>query len=308
MTIVISYDFESDTWTHHNGELPARQAWREAVAEIAAKAKETLPECHGRVDKAVAIVLNGDVELLPDGKAQVASQSNGTTAYFVVNGTCECRDFPKAPSGWCKHRIAAGLAKRVAARVRAPLDAPANGQAAPRQEVQIFLDAVFAQPEQPGNGGDARPTLPCGAIRIALQHGVNRHANGAHLGGVGVDDNVIKAERVGTQGNDLCHERFSCGTRSPGMVQSRVVSHQHVSAPRGPDAGKWPRAVLDRLSLWAVCVCRPCLSIPHSSLGDNPRPFARHWKPGDEGVRLVSCSRSPVVRTRGAVPAAGVVG
>ena len=129
MTIVTSYDFESDTWTHHHGETPARQAFRTAVTAIAAKAKETLPECNGRVDKAVAIVLAGDVELLEGGKAKVASQSNGTTAYFVVNGTCECRDFVKAPSGWCKHRIAAGLAKRVAARVRAPLDAPATDQA-----------------------------------------------------------------------------------------------------------------------------------------------------------------------------------
>jgi hypothetical protein len=117
-------------------DFGAREAWRVAVAEIAAKAKETLPECNGRVDKAVAIVLNGDVELLEGGKAKVASQSNGTTAYFVVNGTCECKDFPKAPSGWCKHRIAAGLAKRVAARVRAPLDAPATGHAtAPSQPI-----------------------------------------------------------------------------------------------------------------------------------------------------------------------------
>src|SRR5438552_17526655 len=134
MAIVTSYDFESDPWTHHNGETPARAAWRAAVADIAIKAKETLPECNGRVDKAVAIVLNGDVELLEGGKAKVASQSNGTTVYHVVNGECTCKDFPKAPSGWCKHRIAAGLAKRVAARVRAPLDAPANGQAtAPSQ-------------------------------------------------------------------------------------------------------------------------------------------------------------------------------
>ena len=145
MTIVTSYDFESDTWTHHNGETPARLAFRAAVAEIAAKAKETLPECNGRVDKAVAIVLNGDVELLEGGKAKVASQSNGTTQYFVVNGTCECRDFPKAPSGWCKHRIAAGLAKRVTARVRAPLDAPATGQAAPASEPT----AVQASPATP---------------------------------------------------------------------------------------------------------------------------------------------------------------
>jgi len=45
------------------------------------KAKATLPECHGRVDAAVKLVLAGDVELLADGKAKVASQSNGTTAY-----------------------------------------------------------------------------------------------------------------------------------------------------------------------------------------------------------------------------------
>jgi hypothetical protein len=130
MAIVTSYDWESETWTH-NGDNPARTAWRAAVAEIAAKAKETLPECTGRVDSAVKIVLAGDVELLADGTAKVASQSNGTTKYFVVNGECSCPDFAKAPSNWCKHRIAAGLAKRVAARVRAQLDAPANGQAEP---------------------------------------------------------------------------------------------------------------------------------------------------------------------------------
>src|SRR5499426_1662648 len=84
-------------------ETPARKAWREAVTEVAEKAKATLPACNGRVDKAVALVLAGDVELLPDGKAKVASQSNGTTQYFVVNGECSCPDFTKAPSHWCKH-------------------------------------------------------------------------------------------------------------------------------------------------------------------------------------------------------------
>src|SRR5438132_13961569 len=54
---------------------PARVAWREAVSAIALKAKDTVPECHGRVDSAIKIVLAGDV----DGKAKVASQSNGTT-------------------------------------------------------------------------------------------------------------------------------------------------------------------------------------------------------------------------------------
>jgi hypothetical protein len=94
-------------------ENPARPAWREAVAAVADRAKATLPECNGRVEKAVAIVLAGDVELLPDGKAKVASQSNGATKYFVVNGACECPDYPKAPQAMCKHRIAYGIYKRA---------------------------------------------------------------------------------------------------------------------------------------------------------------------------------------------------
>ena len=71
-------------------ENPARTAWRDAVAEIADKAKTTLPECNGRVDSAVKIVLAGDVELQEDGTARVASQSNGQTVYHIVNGSCDC--------------------------------------------------------------------------------------------------------------------------------------------------------------------------------------------------------------------------
>jgi hypothetical protein len=103
MTIVTEYDWESDTWAHHHGVSGARAAWREGVAGIADKAKTKLPECNSRVDKAVALVLNGDVELLPDGTAKVASQSNGATTYHVVNGHCDCRDCEKAPHNFCKH-------------------------------------------------------------------------------------------------------------------------------------------------------------------------------------------------------------
>ena len=110
---------------------PARTAWREAVATVADRAKDALPECNGRVDKAVAIVLAGDVELLPEGKAKVASQSNGATKYFVVNGACECPDYPKAPQAMCKHRIAYGIHKRaktLATQRLAQLDGNGNGQ------------------------------------------------------------------------------------------------------------------------------------------------------------------------------------
>jgi hypothetical protein len=84
-------------------ERTTRQVWREAVAEIADKAKTKLPECNGRIDSAVKIVLAGDVELLADGTARVASQSNGQTIYHVVNGACDCKDFAEAPHNLCKH-------------------------------------------------------------------------------------------------------------------------------------------------------------------------------------------------------------
>ena len=91
-----------------------RQLYRETVTSVADRAKQVMDVAlHGRIDKAVALVLAGDVELLPNGKAQVASQANGQTTYFVVNGECTCKDFPKAQSGWCKHRLSAAIAKRV---------------------------------------------------------------------------------------------------------------------------------------------------------------------------------------------------
>src|SRR5215831_16063492 len=159
MAIVTSYDWESDSFTHHNGDNPTRQIWRDAVAEIAERAKQTLPECNGRVDSAVKIVLNGDVELLPDGKAKVASQSHGTTLYHIVNGECSCKDYAKAPSHWCKHRIAAGLAKRASALTKKrleQLDTATNGTTTPAPEQATTEAPVAVPPEEPV----ATPALP----------------------------------------------------------------------------------------------------------------------------------------------------
>jgi hypothetical protein len=118
MTIVTEYDWERDTFTH--AAHAARAAWREAVAEVATKAHAKLPECNGRVDSAVKMVLAGDVELLADGTAKVASQSSGTTAYHVVNGSCDCKDFARAPYHFCKHRLASAIARRAQELGKAP--------------------------------------------------------------------------------------------------------------------------------------------------------------------------------------------
>jgi hypothetical protein len=97
-----------------------RTAWRQAVAQIAAKAHEKLPECNGRIDSAVKLVLAGDVALLADGTAKVASRSNGTVQYHIANGHCDCMDYPRAPHQFCTHRLSAAIARRTAELVSPP--------------------------------------------------------------------------------------------------------------------------------------------------------------------------------------------
>jgi hypothetical protein len=114
-------------------EQTTRQAWREAVAEIAEKARTKLPECSGRVDSAVKIVMAGDVELMPDGTARVASQSSSSTTYHIVNGHCDCRDYEKAPHNFCKHRLSAAIARRAQELIKAKLADTTGPAEAPRQ-------------------------------------------------------------------------------------------------------------------------------------------------------------------------------
>src|SRR5215475_5054742 len=150
MTIVAQFSWD-DIASKDFGN-PARIAWREAVAEIADKARTKLPECSGRVDSAVKIVLAGDVELQADGTAKVASQSNGSTAYHVVNGHCDCKDFAKAPHQFCKHRLSAAIVRRAQELAKQRLeqsDHASNGTSQPAAE------QPQAQPQ-----GEAVSTLP----------------------------------------------------------------------------------------------------------------------------------------------------
>ena len=45
----------------------------------------------------------------------VGSSRDPLQSYLLVGTACECQDFTRgnAPDGWCQHRIAAGIAKRV---------------------------------------------------------------------------------------------------------------------------------------------------------------------------------------------------
>ena len=146
MTMVTEYDWESDTWTPQSAEHATRAARREAVAEIAQKARAKLPECRRRIDMAVKLVLAGDVQLLADGSAQVGSQSNGIEAFHVVNGTCPCRDFEKAPHQFCKHRLSAAIARRAQELLKAQSNGQAGAPQAPASEPDAPSDPPHAAP------------------------------------------------------------------------------------------------------------------------------------------------------------------
>jgi len=93
-----------------------RQQYRDLVATVAAKAKAIWPQdVNGRLESAAKLVLNHDVEVLADGRIQVGSSSDPARVYQLVGTTCDCQDFQhaQAPQGWCQHRIAAGIDKRV---------------------------------------------------------------------------------------------------------------------------------------------------------------------------------------------------
>ena len=47
------------------------QAWHDAVRAVADQATRTLPQCASRIARAVALVLAGAVELLPDGTREI---------------------------------------------------------------------------------------------------------------------------------------------------------------------------------------------------------------------------------------------
>src|SRR5215470_2946555 len=64
-------------------ESPARTAFREAVETIAHKARTAIPTLNGRVERAVQIILCGDLSIAPDGQGTILSQSSGNGTYAV---------------------------------------------------------------------------------------------------------------------------------------------------------------------------------------------------------------------------------
>ena len=98
--------------------LTPRETFRQTVVAVAALAKAKLPtQVNGRVESAVKLVLSHDVEPQEDGSILVGSSSDPLKTYTLIGQACTCQDFERgqAPEGWCQHRIAAAIAKRVQA-------------------------------------------------------------------------------------------------------------------------------------------------------------------------------------------------
>jgi len=131
-------------------EQPKTLTFRETVAAVAEKARAILPQAiNGRLEGAVKLVLAHDITRLADGTIEVGSSSDPMKTYHLVGTTCECKDFTdgKAPQGWCRHRIAAGIDKRVCevlAREAPQADAvPAPGTEPAHHEPVQGIDAKF---------------------------------------------------------------------------------------------------------------------------------------------------------------------
>ena len=142
---------------------PDRQTYRALVAQVAERAKEKLPQAvNGRVESAVKLVLQGDVELQEDGSITVSSSSDPLKTYRLEGHTCTCQDFERGqvPEGWCQHRIAAGIHKRVQELLPAP--APVEASA----EVPATVQATL--PEAPASV-NVRLTISGRDVQLTLR-------------------------------------------------------------------------------------------------------------------------------------------
>jgi hypothetical protein len=86
-----------------------------------------------------------------DGTVEVGSASDPLKTYTLAGQACDCQDFAygKAPEGWCAHRIAAGIQKRVQELLPEPQEATIAAQTT--VDTSHAPDASTALPEAPAS-------------------------------------------------------------------------------------------------------------------------------------------------------------
>jgi hypothetical protein len=75
------------------------------------RAKERRPELTSRLERAAFIVTMRTITRHGPDYWEVESDTEHGRAYWVNGLYCSCPDFPRAPSGLCKHKCAVGLIK-----------------------------------------------------------------------------------------------------------------------------------------------------------------------------------------------------
>jgi hypothetical protein len=131
-----------------------RTHYRDLVAQVAERARAILPEAiNGRLDGAVKLVLAHDVTPEEDGSITVGSCTDPLKSYRLEGQTCTCKDFTdgQAPDGWCRHRLAAGIHKRVREVLAAQLPPPEPPAPSPAIASADTCASATALPEAPAS-------------------------------------------------------------------------------------------------------------------------------------------------------------
>jgi len=230
---------------------PDRAVWRKAVADVAAKASEKMPESLGRINAAVKLARAGDVDLLPDGGAMVTSRTKAGTEYFVVNGTCECADFQRAPGNFCAHRLAYGLVVRANELVvQAVHGEPVRDPGATESHTASSTSQTPLSPEVP-TGIDPRfltylhgkPHIRYVGL-LAMAHTKGLVSLKAHF--ISVTPKLALAEAVFTDGTAYSE----CADATPQNVPAHIRPH----FPRMALTRAKARALRDALNVAMVAV------------------------------------------------------
>jgi hypothetical protein len=127
---------------------------KEVLASLVQKTQTRFPDLNGRLTKATRLALAGDVELHGNGTATVYSSSDPTRRYEIIQGTCTCQDWDRAPEHLCQHRLAAGLVRK-AHELLPPV--PVDPEAVP----EPFPDNDPEEPAVPAPCPAPLPEAPC---------------------------------------------------------------------------------------------------------------------------------------------------
>ncbi len=206
-------------------ESPVRRIFRECVEIVANKARTAIPELNGRTEKAVQLILSGDVSIAPDGQGKIASQSNGSIEYLVGKGdSCACKDHPKAPKHLCKHVLAYHIFTRATALAKQKLAAAVDVEQAANPKstspVEVSETTTAHIPAQFLTEIHGKQFVQYAGL-LALAHERGLTSLSAHF--ISVTETLALAEAEATFADGKIFKE--CADATPGNVGPTVRAH-----------------------------------------------------------------------------------